>query len=116
MSSIALKTQTTQSTTPAQRRLALATHALRALLDAHRTRRHLDLDALCDVLGVQEEDAPAQDGVRTRRLRREDVRDAVRQLDVEGFVDATRMRLTLAGFALANSMSQRRLLPLHRVQ
>jgi hypothetical protein len=113
MSSVALKTQTTS--TPAQRRLALATHTLRALLQAHRTRRHLDLDALCSVLGVEAEDVPAQDGVRARRLRREDVRDAVRQLDVEGFVDATRMRLTLTGFALATSMAERRLLPLHRV-
>ena len=115
MISVALKTQTTQSTTPSQRRLALATHTLSALLAAHRGRRHLDLDALCFVLGIGDDDAPAQDGVRARRLRREDVRDAVRQLDVEGFVDATRMRLTLAGFALASSMSERRLLPLHRV-
>lgn len=115
MSSVALKTQTTSTTTPAQRRLALATHTLRALLQAHRTRRHLDLDGLCTVLGVEAEEAPAEDGVRARRVRREDVREAVRQLDVEGFVDATRMRLTLAGFALAGSISERRLLPLHRV-
>jgi len=102
MSSVALKLQT--NNTHATRRLALATHTLRALLDAHTTGRYLDLRALCEVLGIEDDAAPEQDGVRARRLRREDVRDAVRQLDVEGFVDASRMRLTLAGFALAGSM------------
>jgi hypothetical protein len=82
--------------------------ALHALRDSRAT-----LDDLCDALGAS--DVPMRDGVRVRAVRREDVREIVRRLDEEGFVDAARMRLTLQGFALATSLTTRRLVPLHLV-
>ena len=78
----------------------LSTSILRALHEAEAAR--ITLDDLCEALGVS--DSVARDGVRPRALRREDVRAAVRQLDELGFVDATRMRLTLQGFAVAASL------------
>ncbi len=90
-------------------KLTLSADILRALYAAHA--RRISLDDLCDALGVGE--APLQEGVRVRAVRREDVREIVRRLDEEGFVDATRMRLTLEGFALAASLTKKRLLPVH---
>jgi hypothetical protein len=68
---------------------------------ASRSRR-VTLDDLCDALGIDE--AVAREGVRPRATRREDIRAAVRRLDDAGFVDATRMRLTLEGFAVASAL------------
>ena len=92
-------------------KLSLSADVLRSLY-AMRDHR-ISLDDLCDALGVSE--APVRDGVRARTARREDVREIVRRLDEEGFVDAARMRLTLQGFALASSLTARRLVPLHLV-
>lgn len=102
---------------PAQKRLGLAAHVLRALADAQVEGRRMDLDTLAAELGVESDDATTQEGVRVKKLRREDVRAAVSQLDAEGFVDASRMRLTLAGFAMGSSLSSRqaKLMPLHLV-
>jgi hypothetical protein len=91
--------------------LRLSADVLRALHAAQS--RRFTLDDLCDVLGAS--DIPVRDGVRARSVRREDVREVVRRLDEEGFVDAARMRLTLQGFALASSLTARRLMPLHLV-
>jgi len=94
-----------------QRRLSLSADVLRALY-ASRDQR-ISLDDLADALGASA--VPARDGVRPRAVRREDVREIVRKLDEEGFVDALRMKLTLQGFALAASLSERRLVPLRLV-
>ncbi len=91
--------------------LTLSADVLRALHHARSAR--ITLDDLCTILGVDE--APPREGVRRRALRREDVREIVRRLDTEGFVDAARMRLTLHGFALASSLTATRLLPLSLV-
>ncbi|CAN5510878.1 hypothetical protein BH09MYX1_BH09MYX1_25550 [soil metagenome] len=76
--------------------------------------RLLDLDGLAHELGVTD-DAPTEDGVRARQIRREDVRATVRQLHGEGFVDATRMRLSLAGFAMGSALAARKVMPLRLV-
>ena len=91
--------------------LSLSADVLRALY-ASRARR-ITLDDLCEAVGAS--DVPARDGVRVRAPRREDVREIVRRLDEEGFVDALRMKLTLQGFTLAASLATRRLVPLHLV-
>jgi DNA-binding Lrp family transcriptional regulator len=94
-----------------QQRLSLSADVLRSLYEM-RDRR-ISLDDLADALGASV--IPTRDGVRPRAVRREDVREIVRRLDEEGFVDAARMRLTLQGFALAASLTERRLVPLHLV-
>jgi hypothetical protein len=71
----------------------LSAHILRSLATAQREGRCSTLETLVDEL----------------RVRRADVRTTVSSLDREGFVDATRMRLTLAGFALAASLANRTL-------
>jgi hypothetical protein len=91
--------------------LSLSADVLRALYGARDER--ITLDDLCAALGASE--VPARDGVRVRATRREDVREIVRRLDEEGFVDALRMKLTLQGFTLAASLTARRLVPLHLV-
>ncbi len=91
--------------------LTLSADVLRALYAARSER--ITLDDLCEAVGVT--DAPAREGVRVRARRREDVRETVRRLDEEGFVDAMRMKLTLQGFTLAASLTTRRLVPLHLV-
>ncbi len=78
---------------------------LGALLVMQGRAQRITLDELCDALGIDE--APVREGVRARSARREDVRQIVRRLDEEGFVDAARMRLTLQGFALATSLAPR---------
>ena len=94
-----------------QQSLRLSADVLRSLY-AMRDER-VSLDVLCDALGASA--VPVRDGVRVRAVRREDVSEVVRRLDEEGFVDAMRMRLTLQGFALAASLTTRRLVPLHLV-
>ncbi len=98
-----------------KQRLALAAHVLREMAQAQVDGRRLDLDGLAEALGVQADDAPLEDGIRARRLRREDVRSIVSQLDREGFVDAARMRLTLAGFTMGSSLAPRKVMPLRLV-
>lgn len=106
----------TQSVAKSDKRLALAAHVLRAMATAQVEGRRLDLDGLAAELGVSsDDDAPLSDGVRARRLRREDVRAMVSQLDGEGFVDASRMRLTFAGFAMGSALSARKVMPLRLV-
>ena len=94
-------------------RLSLSADVLRALHALHGALRLVTLDDLCTALDVGE--IPAREGVRARTVRREDVRAVVCALDDEGFVDASRMRLTMQGFALASSLTTRRLVPLHLV-
>jgi hypothetical protein len=98
-----------------KRELALAAHVLREMAQAQVDGRALDLDGLVRALGIDSDEAPLQDGVRARRIRREDVRAIVSQLDREGFVDAARMRLTLAGFAMGSSLAPRKVMPLRLV-
>jgi len=95
--------------------LRLSADVLRALHALHTEgdRAAITLDDVCEALGANA--VPARDGVRARSTRREDVREIVRRLDEEGFVDASRMRLTLQGFALGASLTKRRLVPLHLV-
>ena len=65
---------------------ALASHLLVAL--AHARGRLITIRDVADALGV----------------RREDVRAMVTRLHLEGHVDATNLRLTLSGLALAASL------------
>ncbi len=90
-----------------RRQRALVAHALCVLADAQKARRLMTLDLVCLELGVTDV-PPARDGVRLRTTRREDVRSLLASLDAEGYVDATRMRLTLPGFALAQSFGASR--------
>ena len=91
--------------------LKLSADVLRALY-ASRDER-ITLDDLCEKVGANA--TPIRDGIRVRAPRREDVREIVRRLDEEGFVDALRMKLTLQGFTLAASLTTRRLVPMHLV-
>jgi hypothetical protein len=67
---------------------SLASHVLRELARHQLRGRAVRLDQLATTIGV----------------RREDVRAVVTRLHAEGHVDATRMRLTMTGLALAASM------------
>jgi Mn-dependent DtxR family transcriptional regulator len=69
---------------------AVAAHVLRHLARAQSKGRSMHLEMLASDIGV----------------RREDVRDVVTSLHVEGHVDAKRMKLTLSGFAIAASMRE----------
>jgi hypothetical protein len=80
----------------ARSRLALAAHLLRTMAAAQRDARRIDLDGLTRQVGV----------------RRADVRATLSALHTEGLVDALRMRLTLDGFTLGQSLEGRRLAPL----
>jgi DNA-binding IclR family transcriptional regulator len=72
-------------------RQRLAEHILRAMTLAQRDGRRVDLEGLSGELGA----------------RRADVRGTLSTLHRQGLVDATRMRLTLAGFALGTSFVNR---------
>ena len=76
----------------------LSVHILHIIATAERAGRSMNLELLTAELHV----------------RRADVRRTVTALDREGFVDAMRMRLTLAGFALARSVGAYALPTLHR--
>ena len=65
---------------------ALAAHVLVAV--AHARGRRINTQDIADAIGV----------------RREDVRDTLTRLHREGFVDVTRLRLTLGGLALAATL------------
>lgn len=76
---------------------ALAAHVLVVLAHA-RGRRVTTTQDLADAIGV----------------RREDVRDTLTRLHREGFVDATKNRLTLNGLALAATLDGCKLPSLRR--
>lgn len=84
---------------------ALSARLLQVLAAAQEAGTRMDLDAVAMALGADV--SVEEDGVRERGLRREDVRALVARLDGEGFVDASRMRLTLAGFAIAKSLPEK---------
>lgn len=77
---------------------ALAAHVLVALAHA-RGRRVTTTKDIADTLGV----------------RREDVRAMLTRLHIEGHVDATNLRLTLSGLAVAAALDGCKLPSLHRV-
>ena len=87
----AAKTQTSAPTDE-----AMSIHLLRALTHFARQECRVHL-----------EDVAAEAGVR-----KIDARRLVRELDRQGFVDAMRMRPTLAGFALGASVADVDLKPL----
>jgi DNA-binding IclR family transcriptional regulator len=76
----------------------LAAHVLQALARAQSEGRSSSLATLTDEL----------------RVRRGDVRRTVTLLHRQGYVDALRMRLTLAGFALGRGYLGQTLPPLRR--
>jgi DNA-binding IclR family transcriptional regulator len=73
----------------------LAPHVLRVLALAQSEGRAQSLDTLVEALGV----------------RRGDLRKTVSLLHREGYVDALRMRLTFAGFALGRAYLASEALP-----
>ncbi len=79
---------------------ALSAHVLQALARAQSEGRAASLETLTQELGV----------------RRGDVRRTVTLLHRQGFADALRMRLTLAGFALGHAYLGRALPPLRRAK
>jgi DNA-binding IclR family transcriptional regulator len=79
---------------------ALFPHVLQALAHAQSEGRPSSLETLTQEL----------------RVRRGDVRRTVTLLHRQGFVDALRMRLTLAGFALGRAYLGQTLPPLRRVK
>lgn len=76
----------------------LAAHVLRTLANAQQRRRPMTLASLVDALQV----------------RKVDVREVVSRLHAQGFLDATTMRLTLAGFAIGSSLRGEKLPKLRR--
>jgi hypothetical protein len=77
-------------------RTNLVENILRAMSAAQREGRRVDLDGLVGELGA----------------RRADVRGALSSLHTQGFLDVTRMRLTLHGFATGASLAARPSSPL----
>jgi DNA-binding IclR family transcriptional regulator len=78
----------------------LALHVLRFLASAQIRGRRVNLQDLVDGLEV----------------RRADVRRTVSALDAEGHLDATRMTLTLTGFALGTRLVDAELPPLRATE
>jgi DNA-binding IclR family transcriptional regulator len=76
----------------------LSAHVLQALAQAQSEGRRASLETLAEEL----------------RVRRGDIRRTVTLLHRQGFVDALRMRLTLAGFALGRAYLGQTLPPLRR--
>ena len=68
----------------------LAMHVLRAIFAAQTKHRHITLEDVARAVGA----------------RKAEVRSVVSDLDRQGFVDAMRMRLTFAGFAIAASTGE----------
>ncbi len=77
---------------------ALTLHLVRALSRAQHEGRRVDLETLTVELGV----------------RRGDVRGLVTALDREGYMHASRMRLTLQGFVLGRALEGMALPPIRR--
>jgi len=80
------------------RRDVLAIHVMKRLTIAHTEGDLLSLQDLADELGV----------------RRNDVRATISALHAQGYVDALRMRPTLAGFAIGNAVSDAELAPIRK--
>jgi DNA-binding IclR family transcriptional regulator len=88
-----MRHETTHSDDCAPKADVLAIHVVAALSRAQRRGRTMTLESLARALGA----------------RKTEVRGVVTRLDREGYVDATRMRLTLLGFALGASVANTRL-------
>lgn len=83
--------------TPARgRALSVQAHVLRALAEASSDGRTLYLGDLTEVVS-----AP-----------RDEIRSAVSELHIDGFVDALRMRLTASGFLFGTHLGKQNLTPL----
>ncbi len=78
----------------------LAPYVLRMLAGYQKEGRVANLETLVDDIGV----------------RRADLRRTVSALHREGYVDALRMRLTMAGFALGTALSKAELPPLRTMR
>ena len=78
------------------RSLCLQAHVLCAFTQAAHEGRLLPLDELTERLGVT----------------RADVRNAVSELHIDGFVDALRMRVTMSGFVFGTYLGEQKLTPL----
>lgn len=76
----------------------LATHILKVLAQYQINGRQVSLQTLVDEL----------------KVRRADVRRIVTALDNEGYLDAMRMSLTMAGFAIGGGLIDKELPPLRR--
>ena len=87
-----------ESAEPFAPKVLVAAHVLRAMARAQSEGHRLDLESLCEEIGV----------------RRGDVRAVLSSLHREGFVDVLRMQLTLRGFALGRSLGKRRLAAIRR--
>lgn len=81
---------------PTARSLCLQAHVLCAFTQAAHEGRLLALDELTEQLGVS----------------RADVRSAVSELHIDGFVDALRMRITMSGFVFGTYLGEQKLTPL----
>ena len=77
----------------------VAIHVLYKLTRAQQRHRPVRLDELATALGV----------------RRPELRRVISSLHREGYVDAARMRVTLAGFAIGQSLRATELAPLRPV-
>ena len=80
------------------RRDVLAIHVVKRLTIAQTEGHLLSLQDLADELGV----------------RKTDVRDIISVLHAQGYVDALRMRPTLAGFAIGSATSDAELAPIRK--
>jgi DNA-binding IclR family transcriptional regulator len=76
----------------------IAPYILRALADAQKEGRVMDLETLS----------------LTIQVRRADVRKTVSALHEQGLVDALRLRLSLAGFAMGTAFLKQDLPPIRR--
>jgi DNA-binding IclR family transcriptional regulator len=78
----------------------LAPYVLRALAEAQQEGRCIDLETLALAL----------------KVRRPDVRKTVSALHQQGLVDALRLRLSLAGFAMGAALLATELPPIRRLK
>ena len=78
----------------------IAPYILRNLATCHHDGRSANLETLVKDIGV----------------RRADVRRTITALHREGYVDAYRMRLTMAGFALGTVLMEMELPPLRSIR
>ncbi len=78
----------------------IAPYILRALAEAQTEGRAMDLETLS----------------LTIKVRRGDVRKTVSALHQEGLVDALRLRLSLAGFAVGSALLAKELPPIRRTK
>ncbi|HVK63789.1 MAG TPA: hypothetical protein VM694_04930 [Polyangium sp.] len=76
----------------------IAPYILRALAEAQTEGRTMDLETLSIAI----------------KVRRGDVRKTVSALHQEGLVDALRLRLSLAGFAIGSALLEQELPPIRR--